>query len=66
MESVKLNKKIYSLEAIKQAIKEFSNLAHFEIIEADGYFEIKIGQADKEVERVIGDEFTNYVLGLMG
>jgi len=65
MEVIKFNKKIYSLEAVENAIEEYKHLAEFEIKELNDYIEVKIDKIDPEVKNVLKDEFSNYVLGLM-
>ena len=65
MQSIKFNKKIYTLEAVKKAVAEFKNLADFGLKEAGNYIEVKIDKIDKGVKNILPDEFANYVLGLM-
>jgi len=65
MQSIKFNKKIYTLEAVEKAIEEFKNLADFSLKEAGNYIEVKIDKIDKGVKNILPDEFANYVLGLM-
>ncbi|HDQ22624.1 MAG TPA: hypothetical protein ENN28_01470 [Candidatus Uhrbacteria bacterium] len=65
MQSIKFNKKIYTLEAVEKAIEEFKNLADFSLKEAGNYIEVKMDKTDKEVKNILSDEFANYVLGLM-
>jgi len=65
MQSIKFNKKIYTLEAVEKAIGEFKNLADFSLKEAGNYIEVKMDKIDKEVKDVLPDEFANFVLGLM-
>ena len=65
MQVVKFNKKIYTNEAVNQAIEEFKNLADFDIKNTNNYFEIKIDKIDNDVKNVLPDEFANYVLALL-
>ncbi len=65
MDIIKFNKKIYNIEAVKQAVEEFKNLADFKVKETNGYIEVKMNKIDKEVKDILDDEFANYVLGLL-
>jgi len=65
METIRFNKKIYSLAAIKKAIEEFKNLAEFKVTDTNDYLEVEIDKIDHEVKDVLKDEFSNYVLGVM-
>ncbi len=65
MEVIKFSKKIYSLEAVNQAINEFKNLADFALRESDLFFYVKIDNIDKQYADILKDEFSNFVLGLM-
>lgn len=65
MEIVNFNKKIYSLEAVKQAISEFENLADFKAKQKGDYIEVQINKINKEYKDILKDEFSNYVLGVM-
>lgn len=65
MQKIVFNQKIYKLEAVKQAVAEFNDLAEFEINKKDQQIEVVINNEDKEVKDVIKDELANYVLGLM-
>lgn len=65
MEIINLNKKIYKIAAVKQAVKEFEDLADFKITAKEKYFEVKIGKIDNDYKNILKDEFANYVLGLM-
>jgi len=65
METIRFNKKIYSLAAIKKAIEEFKNLAEFKVKDLNDYLEVEIDKIDNEVKDVLPDEFSNYVLALM-
>lgn len=58
------NKKIYSQSAIKQAIKNYRQLANFSLNQKKNYFFVKINKICPEIGRTIGDEFSNHVLSL--
>ncbi len=62
---IKFNKKIYKLNAIKSAEKQYKELADFSLEKKGDYFFVKLKNIDKNVEGVIRDEFCNYVLGLI-
>lgn len=72
MEKRRKNKKeiIFSLdfyhpEAIKAAIRDFSETASFELEKADGKkMKVTISDYEASLEPVIREEFANYVLGL--
>jgi len=61
---VKFDKKLYTLEAIKQAAQVYQDWADFDIKENKEEIEVDIN-SEEENERVIRDEFGNYVLALM-
>jgi anaerobic ribonucleoside-triphosphate reductase len=65
METIYLNKKIYSLLAINSAVEAFSDIANFKIKELNDKIEVKISKIDKDVKGELKDEFLNYVLALM-
>ena len=65
MEKVHFNKNIYSQQAIKQAIKDFSQYADFKSKLNGDYLEVTIDNIKSEDKDDIKDEFANYVLGLM-
>ncbi len=62
---IKFSKKIYKLNAIKSAIKQYQELADFSFEKKDDYIFVKLKKIDKDIEKIIKDEFCNYVLGLM-
>jgi len=59
------NKQLYKIKAIKLAIKEYQNLANFSFKQKENYIYVKLENIDKEVKKIIKDEFCNYVLFLM-
>jgi len=59
---INFNKNFYNLEAIKKAIKAYNKLADFRIERNKRYIKVEIKCIDKEVENLIRDEFSNYVL----
>lgn len=62
---IKFNKKIYSLKAIKLAIKDYQELADFNLEKKGKYIQVKLTKIDKEFKSVIKEEFCNYILSLM-
>lgn len=66
MNSVKFNKKIYPLNAIKAAIKSYKNLAKFTFKQDKKYLQVILGGVtDEDLKPIIKDEFCNYVLSLI-
>jgi len=65
METIRLNKQIYKLEALQKAVAEFKELAMIKVSELDKYFVVEFENIDNEYQGVIKDEFANYVLGLL-
>ena len=63
--TIAFNKGFYNLKAIKKATKEFGELADFKIKEDNKNFKVSVENTDKEVKKIIGDEFSNYVLAEM-
>lgn len=63
---LKFNTKIYSKEAIRKAISDYSYLANFSIVNSKGYAKVRINTFEPKAKNFIllADEFTNYVLGL--
>jgi len=62
---IKFNKALYNLKAIKLAIKEYQNLADFSLGQKGNYIQVELKNIDKDVKRIIKDEFCNYILFLM-
>lgn len=62
---IRFNKKIYSQEAIKKAIKDYAHLANFTLNQNKNYFLVKIDKIEPELKSKFSDEFSNYILGLM-
>lgn len=61
---IRLNSKIYSKKAIKNAVDMFKKLASFKINEDKPYYTVYINTDNPAIKKVIKDEFVNYVLGL--
>lgn len=61
---IRFNKKIYSQEAIKKAIKDYAHLANFALNQNKNYFLVKIDKIKPELKNKFSDEFSNYILGL--
>ena len=60
--SINFNKKLYTLKAIKSAIKAYKGLAKFSLKDKKKYIIVDLKNIDKDVQPVIKDEFCNYVL----
>ncbi|OGF25915.1 hypothetical protein A2331_06430 [Candidatus Falkowbacteria bacterium RIFOXYB2_FULL_34_18] len=65
MLQIKLNKNLYKLKAVNAAIKEFKNLADFEIIKEKDKYLINLSNIKNEARNKVCDEFCNFVLYLM-
>lgn len=59
---IRFDKKLYSLKAVKSAIKKYRNLADFGLKQKKNRIEVNLENIDKDVNNVIKDEFCNYVL----
>lgn len=62
---IKFDKKLYNKNAIEAAIQDYREVADFDLAEGDNLYTVKISKIDKEVEKIIKDEFCNYVLFCM-
>jgi len=62
---ISFNKNLYNLKAVKSAIKEYQNLADFNLRQKGNYIQVELKNTDKEVRQIIRDEFCNYVIFLM-
>jgi len=62
---INFNKNFYNFKAVKNAIKAYKKLANFRIEDDKGYIKVEIKCIGKEVENLIRDEFSNYVLSEM-
>jgi len=62
---INFNKNLYSRQAIRRSIKAYRRLADFDFQEGKNYFKVSLKNAAPDVARVIGDEFSNYVLSLI-
>jgi len=60
--TIRFNRKIYKKKAIQSAIKDYKHLADFSIKQDSNYFKVELKNIDKDVEEIIKDEFSNYVL----
>jgi len=61
---IKFNKKIYSQQTVKKAIKDYSYLADFEVDQGKNYFLVKIKNIKQGLKENFKDEFSNYILSL--
>jgi len=59
---IKFNKKLYPESAIKLAIEAYAALAEFALVPDEKYFLVSLKNIDPEIESIIIDEFSNYVL----
>jgi len=60
--SIRFNKKIYNLKAVRSAIRAYKGLAKFNVKNQKKYIVVSLSNIDKDVQSVIKDEFCNYVL----
>jgi len=63
--ALKFHKKLYKEAAIKQAVKAFSHLADFKVVDRGHYTMVNLDNIKREVTDIIADEFGNYVLALL-
>lgn len=61
---IKLNKRIYRLKAIRQAIKAYSHLAQFSLRQDSRYYQLTLDNTDPALKDILKDEFANYILAL--
>lgn len=61
----RFNKKIYSEQTVKKAIKDYARLAKFTSSRNKNYFLVKVKDIQPEIKKFFQDEFSNYVLSLM-
>ncbi len=59
---IKFNKKIYNLKAVKSTIRAYRGLADFDFKQKGAYIKVELKNINKDVEKIIKDEFCNYVL----
>ncbi len=63
MESIKLNKELYSRKAIEKAIKAFKRIGKLQITAEGKYFNIKINSRNDEYKDLpVLNELANYIL----
>ena len=62
---IRFDNKIYSLKAIKLAIKDYQGLADFNLDQKKEYTQVELTKINKEFKKIIKEEFCNYVLFLM-
>ena len=65
MININFNKNLYQLKAIKAAIKEYQELADFNLKKKRDYIQVELKNIDRDLKGIIKDEFCNYVLSLM-
>lgn len=58
-------KNFYNLKAIKRTVRAYRGLANFRIEEDKNKIKVRIRNINKDVKKIIGDEFCNYVLAKM-
>lgn len=58
---INFHKKLYKLKAIKLAIEEYQDLANFSLKQKGNYIQVELENIDKDVKKIIKDEFCNYV-----
>lgn len=62
---IKLNKKFYDLNAVKESLKAFNKVCSGDIKKNKEIIKITLKPKDKSQTNILGHEFCNYVLGLM-
>lgn len=65
IKKIKFNKKFYTLRAIKKAVRAYQKLADFDFKEDKKSIKVTMKNIDQDVENIIEDEFSNYVLATM-
>lgn len=63
--SIRLNKKLYKIASIKDAIDDFGKVCRGKLSEEGDYFCVNLTAKDKPLEKNMEYEFANYVLALM-
>jgi len=61
---VSFNKKFYSIDAVEEAIADFSEICRASIIENDDKIVVEL-DSKHEFDSPLKEEFCNYVLGLL-
>ena len=61
---IKLNKQFYDLGVVKESIKDFNEVCIGKIKNKER-IEVTLKPKDKSILNILGNEFYNYVLGLM-
>ena len=64
MAKVKLNKHFYPKQAVKQAIKAYSQFASMKLEEQGEYYCVDIHETNVKHKNLIKEEFANYALAL--
>jgi hypothetical protein len=59
---IKINKNIYKEKGLKNTIKCYKHLVKIDLREEGDYFVVKMIDMGRGVEKVIKDEFCNYLL----
>lgn len=62
---ISFDKKLYHLKAVKAAAKAFVGLANFSFQENKKEITVLLSNIKPAVQRIIKDEFANYVLALI-
>lgn len=62
---IKFCKKLYKKKSILIALKDYKELADFNLSETKNYIRVNLKNIDKDVKDIIQDEFCNYVLNIM-
>lgn len=64
MEKIRLNKQIYKLKAIQQAIEAYKHLAEFSLRQDAQYYNVAMDNIEADFKSILKDEFSNYVLAI--
>jgi len=62
METLQLNKKLFKKKTVRQAVKAYNEFGAFGIEESGDYLMVRVEAEDTERERMLANEFGNYLL----
>lgn len=63
--NIKFSKSFYDSKSLNEALTDYSSVCKHTLSESEGYFEVSLMFATAEDIVLIGNEFCNYVLGVM-
>lgn len=62
MATLEFNRKLYKRAVIRDAMRTYQEFADFELQARDRYYAVSVKSEDPQNEKVITNEFGNYVL----